>query len=190
MNEHDARKHHEQVAYQQQALDALRSGMPLAEYQWKRVHPTSRLPPVVDKLRNAHGFTIDGDGSADTPYTMSDCNQMPQRLAVTDPMKAAYYQTQHWHDMRRARKEFDSRRCVICSSTVELVVHHIRYQLFAEDMQDLMTVCGKHHDMIHDNSRIKFPSGMSLDEVRQLGIEWEFPEWLLPPIETTFTLER
>lgn len=180
MREVNGRAYHEQVAFQHIALDLLRSGMPLAEYQWKKSFPGSRLPPVIDKLRNAHGFQIDGAGTAETPYYMADRFQMPTRVAVTAVMQAAYYETQWWQQVREARLDFDLRACVICHDDAELQVHHIKYRLFAESVYELITLCKPHHEAIHDDSRLKFPSGMSVEHADRLGVSWEFEEWLLP----------
>jgi hypothetical protein len=180
MRDVNGRSYHEQVAFQQIALDSLRSGMPLAEYQWKKLFPGSRLPPVIEKLRNAHGFEIDGTGAADSPYVMRDRWQMPTRVAVTTTMKLAYYETDWWHQMRGARVEFDQHACVICRTADDLQVHHIKYRLFAEDLYELITLCDAHHDAIHADSRLKFPSGMTVDQANKLGVSWEFEEWLVP----------
>ena len=180
MRELNGRAYHEQLAFQQIALESLRSGMPLAEYQWKKSFPASRLPPIIDKLRNAHGFKIDGNGSAESPYYMADPDQMPQLVAVTPTMQDAYYETAWWQEVRLARLEFDGYTCVLCRDVEELQVHHVFYRLFAETVSHLMTVCRAHHEMMHEQSRLKFPSGMTTEQANRLGVEWEHAEWLLP----------
>lgn len=181
MDEQSARQHHEQVDFQRDALSMLRDGFRLTDQQWRQRHPGSRLPPVIDKLRNAHGFIIDGYGSVESQYWMPDADQPPLRVAVTEPMKLAYYETEHWRRLAQRRRLHDGDRCVICHAMDELQVHHICYVLFDEHINDLMTVCRPHHEKIHQHSRIKFPSGMTPDKVAMLGISYEMAEWLLPP---------
>lgn len=180
MPEGSGRAYHEKIVFQCNALQYLRNGSRLTDMQWKKLHPGSRLAPVIDKLRNGHGFTIEGNGSVDAPYYMPDVREFPQLVAVTDLMKDAYYETEHWAALRERRKELDGYRCVICCDPEELAVHHICYSLFEEHVNDLMTVCKYHHDKIHTSSRLKFPSGMTVPHASRLGVSWEFAEWLLP----------
>lgn len=178
MNE--GRTYHEKVVFQQDALALLRTGHALTDVVWKERHPGSRIAQVVDKLRNAHGFTIEGDGSVASPYLLPDVYQLPGLVAVTDEMKAAYYESGHWRELSRLRREKDDYRCIICGSDLDLAVHHIIYELFNEHIDDLMTVCGFHHDRLHRDSRLKFPSWMTVNQADSLGVEWRHAEWLLP----------
>lgn len=180
MRDQNGRIYHEQIAFQEIALQSLRDGLPLAEYQWKKLFPASRLPPVIEKLRNSHGFRIDGNGSAESPYVMPDPLQMPALVAVTPAMQEAYYETAWWQEMRLARLECDGYTCVLCRDAEELQVHHAFYRLFAEVVSDLMTVCRAHHEMVHKQARLKFPSGMTTEQANRLGVGWEHAEWLLP----------
>lgn len=110
---------------------------------------------------------------------MRNTFEYPQRVAVTEQMKVAYYETEHWRSLSRSRRELDG-SCILCGATDELQVHHICYELFAEHIDDLMTVCKHHHEKIHIHSRIKFPSGVSLTDALSLGFDGVFPEWLMP----------
>lgn len=174
-----ARTHHERISAQQRVLAHLRS-QPLRKSDYERWNPGSRLAPVIDKLRNCWGFNILGDGSYDSPYEMAFPYQMPEKVSVTDDIKRAYYETDHWQRMRHQRLTVDGYHCVICGAIDDLNVHHIKYQLFEEEITELMTVCRFHHGVIHDNSRMAFPCGLSVDQCRKMGLVFEFPDWVLP----------
>lgn len=81
------------------------------------------------------------------------------RCEVTDEMKRAYYDSQHWQETRRKRLAIDRHKCTLCPMSFGLEVHHWRYDLFAERMEHLATMCKVCHEMIHetDGIQIHFP---------------------------------
>ena len=175
-----AREFHERTPNQEWALTLLRRG-PVTKREFERqAKDGSRLAPTIDILRNAHGFCIDGDGSIRSPYRMLMSRQLPTRVKTQDKFKEAYYASAHWRSVRDRRLDRDSWRCVLCGAEDDLEVHHFRYRLFAERMEDVVTFCSEHHIMVHEHSRISFPKGMTVDEVTRLGFEPEFESWLLP----------
>lgn len=175
----DARSWHESKHHRADALVLLRNGEELTERRWKIRHPGSRLAPVIDKLRNAHGFDIVGEGNEKKPYALTDRRQRPGRVEVTEAIKEAYYLSSHWIQKRQIRMEHDRFSCVLCEEEASLQVHHVVYNLFAERNRELMTVCKCCHQGIHEASRLAFPSGMKTEHVERLGIPIEFEEWLL-----------
>ena len=174
-----AKEFNESIGNQRDALSLLRDGVELTDVYWKELHPGSRVAPTIDKLRNAHGFFIDGDGSVKTPYFLDDVNELPSLIAVNDAIKDAYRASQHWIDTRNRRFSIDKGTCVLCFSKAE-ECHHIFYDLFNEKMSHLMSVCAYCHDKCHDQSRLKFPSGMKVEHAKRLGVEISFPDWLMP----------
>ena len=175
-----ARSHHEAEIRQKAALESMRQGNKLAKDLWERQHPGSRLAPVIDKLRNSHGFTIRDDGTKAKPYWMPHPQQMPTMVEKTNEMQEAYYASEHWSTVRLDRMEYDDFRCVLCGDREPLRVHHIRYRLFAESRSDLLTVCEDCHDIIHANAKLAFPSGLTSTQVARLGLRCSFPDWTLP----------
>lgn len=176
-----ARTYHERDQAQASVLKALRLGQKLDKKSFEASAANgSRLAPVIEQLRNAHGFSISGDGSKIKPYTLEDYRQRPCLARVTPEMKAAYYQLPHWHSVKRKRAELDGNRCVLCRTDDCLRCHHVCYRkLFGEPPDDLLTLCERCHDRVHKHCRLKFPSGVSVQYAHWLG--WKgFETWLLP----------
>jgi hypothetical protein len=179
--QNSARSFHQRDEAQCAVLTRLRAGDLLKKSIYEsEVCDGSRLAPVIEQLRNAHGFLIKGDGSVCTPYFMPDMKQMPSLARVTPEMRSAYYTTPHWESVRSSRFEHDSMMCVLCGDSDELQCHHVTYQnIFREQLSDLLTVCSDCHRKIHKHGRLKFPSGISVECAAQIG--WNvFEEWLLP----------
>jgi len=176
-----ARDFHQRDEAQCDVLARLRSGDLLKKSVYEsELSDGSRLAPVVEQLRNAHGFLIKGDGSHASPYFMPDTRQKPSLARVTPEMRSAYYMTPHWQIVRSARFEHDSMMCVLCGDSEEIQCHHVTYEsIFREELSDLLTVCSDCHSKIHKHGRLKFPSGVSVQWAAQIG--WRgFEEWLLP----------
>ncbi len=180
-----ARKFHESDTQQQEALTILRHRKLTKksfEYDWKK--DGSRLAPAINILRKGWGFDIAGSGTTKDPYWLLEPNQSPARVRTTEQMKALYYESSHWVDIRERRWQNDDYRCVLCvdSCKDELQCHHVIYNLFSERLDELMTVCRSHHGIIHEDSRLIFPIGVELWVAeRLLGVvAYPFEEWLLP----------
>lgn len=177
-----ARAFHECRTHQEAALRWLRSQV-LPKVAYEEQHKGARLAPVIEVLRNGWGFDILGDGSVKKPYRLLDRLQYPNRVHVTNEMKIAYYTSEHWCDIRTKRWELDKYSCVLCSNVEpSTCVHHVKYELFNESLDELISVCDRHHQMIHDNSRIGFPVGVDVSIAEKLlGIpSYSFEDWLLP----------
>jgi hypothetical protein len=176
-----ARAFHERDEAQANVLLTLRSSDGLEKKSYEAsVKNGSRLAPVIEQLRNAHGFLISGDGSVGNPYRLDDVRQSPTLARVTPEMKAAYYATPHWNCVRLSRLARDFNRCVLCWATDDLRCHHVSYaNLFNEPQVDLLTLCDRCHSRVHQDCRLKFPSGVSVRYAHLLG--WKgFEPWLLP----------
>lgn len=176
-----ARKFHASRQAQQDALVKLRDGFGLTKVDYEQSFGDGRrLAPAIEQLRNAHGFSIDGHGTVSKPYRLSDVSQCPTLAMVTPEMEAAYYTLPHWRAVKEAREASDSRRCVLCLATSDLRCHHVSYaKLFMEPLEDLMTLCERCHGRVHEDCRLKFPSGVSVQYAHWLG--WKgFEPWLLP----------
>lgn len=129
---------------------------------------THRFSACVHLLKK-RGYQIEVEKLDDgtSLHTLLGCN--PTK-AVTDDLKLSYYASSHWEQKRRQRLEFDEWKCCHCRSKTSLQVHHWAYDLFAESLDDLSTLCRTCHERIHEYSAVKlsFPSHVSLDVFRQL----------------------
>lgn len=178
----DARRFHECDSQQEAALNWLRR-QDLPKVSFEKQHPGARLAPSILRLRKAWGFTIVGDGSVRNPYKLPNRSEWPSMVEVTDKMKEAYYASEHWQKTRRRRLEHDKYMCVMCTAPEPATcVHHVKYDLFNESIDDLISLCDHHHEMVHDNSLIAFPMGVDVSIAeRLLGVaSYKFEEWLLP----------
>lgn len=176
-----ARVFHEREDAQASVLASLRTGEAMTKKAYEsRAANGSRLAPVINQLRWAHGFKIDGDGCLKSPYVLVDVAQKPTLCFVTPEMKAAYYMTPHWNRVRLERRVHDMSQCVLCSATIDLQCHHMSYaRLFNEPLEDLLTLCSRCHGRVHDECRMKFPSGIPVQYAHWLG--WKgFEKWLMP----------
>jgi 5-methylcytosine-specific restriction endonuclease McrA len=78
-----------------------------------------------------------------------------------EPMQLSrrYYERRDWQERARARRKFDGGRCVHCKRWVGFsgpggVVHHLNYEhLYAERIEDLVTLCWEHHRQWHEDRR-------------------------------------
>jgi hypothetical protein len=173
-----ARAFHERDEAQANVLASLRRGDRILRKESES--DGSRIAPAIEQLRNAHGFSILGNGTEKKPYLMPDVGERPSLARVTDEMKAAYSSLPHWIAVKNERHELDGHVCVLCRCGDDLRCHHISYErLFGEPMCDLLTLCADCHDRVHENCRLKFPSGISVQYAHLLG--WKgFETWLLP----------
>ena len=176
-----ARFFNERDEAQASVLQELRGGDGINKKNYEDgVANGSRLAPVIEQLRNAHGFLISGDGSIRKPYRLDDVQQMPSLARVTLEMKAAYYHLPHWIKAKQDRSLMDGHQCVLCRCGDELRCHHVCYEkLFGEPLVDLLTLCQGCHERVHNHCGLKFPSGVSVQYAHWLG--WKgFETWLLP----------
>jgi hypothetical protein len=62
---------------------------------------------------------------------------------------SAYLQSSHWHDFKKWVKQ---KQCFCCSArAVPLQVHHITYERIGDELpKDVVTVCDKCHEVIHE----------------------------------------
>lgn len=122
---------------------------------------THRFSACIKVLRN-RGYVIEVEKIEDgtSMHTLTD--YVPT-VEVTDEWKAAYYASEHWAAKRLERMRFDEWKCCHCRSTQSLQVHHWRYELFSESLEDLVTLCDTCHERIHNYSAVKlsFPSHVS-----------------------------
>lgn len=182
-----ARLYHERREAMQKVLSDLRKGERIAKHLYETdlyLGKGSRIAPSIDKLRNGYGFRIFGNGSSKKPYELADKNQWPSLIMVTEEIKNAYYKSAHWNKIRQQRYEMDGFSCIQCKDESSILhCHHTNYKnLFNEDVvSDLHTLCETCHKLVHKYSRLKFPSGLPVDYVKQLGFLGIFEDWLLPP---------
>lgn len=83
-------------------------------------------------------------GSTTAFYRLTSYDRQ-KRVRVTDKLKNAYYATRHWRETRQKRREFDQHQCTLCHRKERLQVHHWKYDLFAEHLRHLQTLCDRCH---------------------------------------------
>lgn len=63
---------------------------------------------------------------------------------------ADYLHGPEWAAKKQQRMEMDGNRCQGCQAEESLLVHHVTYiRRGREEMDDLVTVCGRCHRLIH-----------------------------------------
>lgn len=116
---------------------------------------THRFSASLNTLRN-EGHVIDrrrdDQGESQWRYIKS----VPM-VKVTGDWKRGYYDSPHWKHTSYLRRKHDSYLCCNCKSPRDLQVHHWCYDLFEEDIEDLMTLCNECHERIHSHIPIAFP---------------------------------
>lgn len=61
-----------------------------------------------------------------------------------------YLESESWRKIRAARLNLDNYKCVKCSETKRLQVHHIVYRNWNKTrLSDVMTLCPKCHELEH-----------------------------------------
>ena len=61
-----------------------------------------------------------------------------------------FLKTDEWKQIAQMVKERDGHRCVICGSTENLNAHHICYEGDCLDENDIVTLCNRCHECLHD----------------------------------------
>lgn len=126
---------------------------------------------TIDRLTKARGQAVIGqlrkDGyqiatewyKGERCYSWGGERRGTVRLGKSD--MEAYLASSHWRTIRASRLKLDGYACCLCKSPKDLEVHHWAYSLFDEDVTlDLMTLCRRCHEMMHDRikgSSVHFP---------------------------------
>ena len=61
-----------------------------------------------------------------------------------------FLKTEEWKQIAQMVKERDDNKCVICGSTENLNAHHIGYDGDCLDENDIVTLCNRCHECLHD----------------------------------------
>lgn len=61
-----------------------------------------------------------------------------------------FLKTEEWKQIAQMVKERDGYKCVICGSTENLNAHHIGYDGDCLDENDIVTLCNRCHECLHD----------------------------------------
>ena len=61
-----------------------------------------------------------------------------------------FLKTEEWKQIAQMVKERDGHKCVICGSTENLNAHHIGYDGDRMDENDIVTLCNRCHECLHD----------------------------------------
>ena len=135
-----------------------------------------RFACEFDSLR-ARGYVIEFQRDAKAGggwYTLLSVPAV-ENTRVTARMKEHYYATKWWREISERRKLRDQKLCTLCkrihTSENPLQVHHWRYDLFAEDMDHLQTVCRECHEFLHRVAKVGWPQYVSPEIAARLGVE-------------------
>lgn len=92
------------------------------------------------------------------------------RVKCPPSMQSRYYSSSHWRTKRLERLNLDGFKCCHCRATTSLQVHHWTYDLFEEDIEDLVTLCANCHERVHAYSqvRISFPDYIDREHLERL----------------------
>ena len=61
-----------------------------------------------------------------------------------------FLKTEEWNQIAQMVKDRDGHKCVICGSTENLNAHHIGYDGDCLDENDIVTLCNRCHECLHD----------------------------------------
>ena len=61
-----------------------------------------------------------------------------------------FLKTEEWNQIAQMVKDRDGHKCVICGSTENLNAHHIGYAGARMDENDIVTLCNRCHECLHD----------------------------------------
>lgn len=61
-----------------------------------------------------------------------------------------FLNTEEWRQVAAMVKDRDGNKCVICGSTENLNAHHIGYEGDCLDENDIVTLCNRCHECLHD----------------------------------------
>ena len=61
-----------------------------------------------------------------------------------------FLKTDEWNQIAQMVKDRDGHKCVICGSTENLNAHHIGYDGDRMDENDIVTLCNRCHECLHD----------------------------------------
>ncbi len=96
-------------------------------------------------------------------------------VEVGPDLQDAYYQTDHWRGKSAERRRIDRHACTQCKARERLEVHHLRYELFGEDvLEDLRTLCEECHRREHAaiaGSQVHFPRFVTEEVARRIEAE-------------------
>lgn len=133
----------------QSTMDLMEVGPRPAAY----INSLRQMGHVIESIRNSENLAV---------YSLLGFSP---RVKVTDEMQAAYYETPHWKATRAKRLALDGFCCCHCDKDTDTQVHHWKYDLFAEQLCDLTTLCCECHERVHayDNVQCHFPRYVTRD---------------------------
>jgi hypothetical protein len=68
-----------------------------------------------------------------------------------------YLKTYHWLLLRHKTLKNADFKCQVCSSILDLQVHHNTYdRIWNEKISDLVVLCSKHHELIHNAGGVQW----------------------------------
>lgn len=157
------------ASYRNQVLHMLKQG-PQTTFTLKQV--THRFSCCISDLAKL-GHEIKREKDRDSTGWRYVYMGFDESGVITDRLRNSYYSTAHWRSIRRKRLDLDDFMCCMCKSCEDLHVHHWKYDLFDEDIRDLMTLCKRCHEFIHSHEKItiSFPDITSKQIIDRLKHE-------------------
>ena len=83
------------------------------------------------------------------PYQMCEFCRTESTFMEFENYKE-FLNTEEWKQIAQMVKERDGHKCVICGSTENLNAHHIGYDGDRMDENDIVTLCNRCHECLHD----------------------------------------
>ena len=84
-------------------------------------------------------------------YWITKCKYFEYDERWDKPTYHEYMKSPEWKAKREERLKHDKYQCQLCHTAINLVVHHLTYdRLGDEDLNDLVTLCKKCHEKVHE----------------------------------------
>lgn len=103
-------------------------------------------------------------------------------LSLFKNNKSQYMKSEMWQSKRLEVLRRDNHKCVVCNKKDNLDIHHISYENVGnESLDDLVTVCRKHHQLIHDRYGYDYHSRFPIvwdDNTRHTMSDYEMDVFL------------
>lgn len=120
------------------------------EYLWGTTWDCNSCQLIQDR------YVKDADDPIETVdngegYWITKCRFYEYDKDWNKPNYYEYMNSPEWKAKREERLKHDKFQCQMCHTAKNLVVHHITYdRLGHEDLSDLITLCKKCHESVHE----------------------------------------
>jgi 5-methylcytosine-specific restriction endonuclease McrA len=86
---------------------------------------------------------------------IADINKLDQKARRAGFRSySAYLRSRHWRRLRKRVLKRDGHACQRCGTSTDLTVHHRRYDIGHDRLEDLVTLCESCHDGLHGHRKV------------------------------------